>query len=648
VRFIEIDSRIRGAVDAVLATDVNPADPFRGLYISDDLARSLAHASPIEDLDDRISRAAELLQLQPVDVDVLGLCAAPELSPRYGRLFAYLHDDVTRKLASPRLVAQLLADSDQPRDAILARFAHDAPLRRTGAIRLLADGVPGPLADRPIKVPDRLAAFLLGARLDAPPDGAGLRHVEPIPPAAIGARRSSVDYLRRLLRADSSLPLLVAGPDAPALLALALEKPLLLVAAASLATEERVDEASLVAHLERRTLCFDRLESLAPTERNLVIERLADRDERALLCATRVDAAFALGDQAAIVVEILAPEFGERLAAWRELTGVENVRDVAAKFRLSIGQIATAATLARVSAAGRGDDRVSEHDLNAGARQACSTRLGELASRVPAGFGWDDLVLPARQIALLRSISAYLRHRDLVLSEWRYDRVVGHSQGLKVLFAGESGTGKTMSAQVLAKELELDLFRIDLATVVSKYIGETEKNLDQIFAAAEGSNAILFFDEADALFGKRSEVSDAHDRYANIEVAYLLQKMESYEGAVVLATNFSRNIDNAFLRRLDFVIDFPFPEAGDRARIWKLLLPDSAPLANDLDLEYLANEFKLSGGGIRNSSLAGAFLAASDGGQITMDHLVRGVAIEYAKYGRLVLGRSPGEAAEQA
>ena len=183
-------------------------------------------------------------------------------------------------------------------------------------------------------------------------------------------------------------------------------------------------------------------------------------------------------------------------------------------------------------------------------------------------------MLPDRQRDLLRSISAYLRHRDRVLSEWGYERTVARTQGLKVLFAGESGTGKTMAAQVLAAELGLDLFRVDLATVVSKYIGETEKNLERIFTAADGSNAILFFDEADALFGKRSEVSDSHDRYANIEVAYLLQRMEAYPGAVILATNFKRNIDDAFVRRLDFVVDFPFPEAEDRKRIWRLVLPE--------------------------------------------------------------------------
>jgi ATPase family associated with various cellular activities (AAA) len=632
MRFVEIDARIREAVDHVVATDVNPADPFRGLYISDDLARSLAHASPIEDLDDRITRAAEVLELGPLDADVLALCAAPELSARYARLLAYLHDDVTRKLASPRLVARLLAAEEHPRDAVLARFAHDAPLRRSGAIRLLADEGHAPLADRLVKVPDRLAAYLLGARLDASADIGPVRRVD----VGHATRQSTVDELRRVLATATQLPLLVVGPDATTALAVALDQPLLLLDAGSLGDDDRLAQVGLAARLEGRRMCYDQLERIEPADRPRIEASVAALGERALLCASSSEAALMFEDKTPIVVETALPDFAERVAAWRERTGADEVRDVAAKFRLSIGQISQAAEIARLSAAARGAPQISEQDLHAGARQASSTRLAELATRVPAGFGWDDLVLPTRQLELLRSISAYLRHRDLVLSEWGYERAVGRTQGLKVLFAGESGTGKTMSAQVLANELGLDLFRIDLATVVSKYIGETEKNLDRIFAVAAGSNAILFFDEADALFGKRSEVTDAHDRYANIEVAYLLQKMDSYEGAVVLATNLRRNIDNAFLRRLDFVIDFPFPEAADRARIWHRLLPDGAPLAQDLDVDYLASQFKLSGGGIRNSSLAAAFLAADDGGLITMEHLVRAVAIEYGKLGRLV------------
>ncbi len=660
MRFEEIDARIRSAVDDIAATDPNPADPFRGLYISDDLARSLARATPIDELDARIVAAAEVLALDPLHAEVLALCAAPELSPRYGRLFAYLHDDITRKLASPRLVARLLADERRPRDAILGCFAHDAPLRRAGAIRLLDGDAPGPLADRLVKVPDRLAAQLLGARLDAPASDGRARRVDldAAVAAAIasGSHAAAIEKLRSLLAADSRLPLLVAGPDAPLLLAAALGRGLLLLDIEALASQELLADAALAARLEGRALCFDHLEQIGPADRARIARALEAWGERPLMCAHTRDAALHLDEQTVMVVETAMPGFAERVALWQALAAggaclpasVEGerlpasvaepeVHEVAAKFRLSAGQIAAACEVARLSAAARASELIESEDLHAGARQASSTRLGELATRLPPGFTWEDLVLPARQLELLRSISAYLRHRDLVLSEWGYERAVARTQGLKVLFAGESGTGKTMAAQVLAHGLGLELFRIDLATVVSKYIGETEKNLDRIFTAAEGSNAILFFDEADALFGKRSEVSDSHDRYANIEVAYLLQKMESYPGAVMLATNFRRNIDDAFLRRLDFVIDFPFPEPEDRVRIWRLLLPTTAPLAEDLDLEFLANQFKLSGGGIRNCSLAAAFLAADDGGLITMDHLVRAVAIEYGKLGRLTL-----------
>jgi len=566
---------------------------------------------------------------------VLGLCAASELSPQYGRLYAYLQDDVTRKLASPRLVARLLADTGAEGTDVLAAFDVSSPLRRLGAIRLLDAGGPTPLAERLVKVSDRLAAFLLAARLDEPTRDGRLRRL-PLPYYDPG-RGAAVRELRSLLAAESRLPIVVAGPDAAALLAVALGRPLILADVNDVHHVDLMLEGALAAALEGAALCFDGLDRVEPGDRQRMLHAIAARDERVLVCAASRDAAVVLGDLTAVVVEVPLPSFAERKTAWAALSGVEDVRDVSAKFRLSVGQIADAAEVARLSASSRGAPEPEPPDLDLGARRASSTRLGELASRLDAAFGWDDLVLPDRQLEVLHSISAYLRHRDLVLSEWGYERTVARTQGLKVLFAGESGTGKTMAGQVLARDLGLDLFRIDLATIVSKYIGETEKNLDRIFGAAEGSNAILFFDEADALFGKRSEVRDSHDRYANIETAYLLQKMESYEGAVILATNFRQNLDEAFLRRLDFVIDFPFPEAADRERIWRLVLPAAAPVAPDIELPFLAAQFKLSGGGIRNCSLAAAFLAAEDGGRIEMRHLVRAVALEYGKLGRLTL-----------
>jgi hypothetical protein len=396
-------------------------------------------------------------------------------------------------------------------------------------------------------------------------------------------------------------------------------------------------DAALISALESRPIVFEGLEDLDPAERARTLRAIEQRPQRTVIATPSRTAALALGDRTVLLVDAPSPTFAERRQAWADLTGTEQTADVAAKFRLSIGQIVEAAEVARLAARANDTEVPGPEELDLGARQASSSRLGELAARLPPGFRWTDLVLPERQLELLQSISAYLRHRDRVLSDWGYEKTVARTQGLKVLFAGESGTGKTMAAQVLAAQLGLEIFRVDLATIVSKYIGETEKNLDRIFGAAEGSNAILFFDEADALFGKRSEVSDSHDRYANIEVAYLLQRMEGYAGAVILATNFRRNIDDAFVRRLDFVIDFPFPEIEDRKRIWRLLLPDEAPRADDIDIDFLATQFKLSGGGIRNCSLSAAFQAADDSGVIEMRHLVRAVAQEYGKQGRLTL-----------
>jgi ATPase family protein associated with various cellular activities (AAA)/winged helix domain-containing protein len=633
--FADLDALVRGAVEAVAAVDPNPTDPFRGLYVTDEVALGLARAgAPGAELDERLGRAAELLGLDALDAAVLGLCVAAELSPRYGRLMAYLHDDVTRKLPSPGLVSRLLAvDGTSPRD-VLERFGRDAPLRRRGALRLLEERGPVPLGERPVKVAEALAAFVVGAALDEPGRDGRLRRREM--PAHDPGRAGIVAELRGLLAIRTALPLIVTGPDAAELLAVASGRPLMLVDVADLGDADLVRDAALLSALEGRAICLDGLEALDPGERRKAVRAMAARPERAVICAPNADAAVALGERTAIVVSAPAPSYAERRAAWAALAGGD-VEDVAAKFRLSVGQIAEAAEVARHAAAAEGADVPSPAHLDMGARRASTTGVGELATRLEPLFGWDELVLPERPLEILRSISAYLRHRDLVLSGWGYERAVGGGQGLKVLFAGESGTGKTMAGQVLARELGLDLFRIDLATVVSKYIGETEKNLDRIFDAAEGSNAILFFDEADALFGKRSEVSDSHDRYANIEVAYLLQRMELYPGAVILATNFRHNLDEAFLRRLDFLIDFPFPEPEDRERIWRLVLPEQAPREDDLDLPFLATQFKLSGGGIRNASMAAAFMAADEGVPIGMRHLVRGVALEYGKLGRLTL-----------
>jgi hypothetical protein len=635
--FTFLDDRLRAAVRAAVAVDENPDDALRGLYISDEQALSLATASSAGDLDARLGEATDRLGLDALDGAVLAVCAGPELHARFGRLYGYLQDDVTRRLASPRLVAELLFGDGVERADVLGCFGPEARLSRLGAIRVVVPDGPTPLADRPVKVADRLAAFLLGAGGGLAESGTPvpLRRV-PVQTDAAG-REEAVEEVARLLTASTQLPLAICGPDAAAIVAAAARKPLVLIDARNLSHPEVLGDASLASALDGDLLCVDGLGDLDPAGRERLLRAIDERPERTVLLGRSRGDVAVLNDRTALVVEVPVPSFAERKAAWERFASAHDVGDVAAKFRLSIDQIRAAAEVSRITARAHGADTPEPADLDLGARQASSSRLLELATRLDPGYGWTDLVLQERQLTLLRSISAYLRHRDRVLSDWGFERTVARMQGLKVLFAGESGTGKTMAAQVLAADLGLDLFRVDLATVVSKYIGETEKNLERIFTAADGSNAVVFFDEADALFGKRSEVSDSHDRYANIEVSYLLQRMDAYPGAVILATNFRRNIDDAFIRRLDFVVDFPFPEADDRTKLWRRLLPSEAPTAEDVDLEFLGSQFKLSGGAIRNCCLSAAFQAADENETIHMLHLVRAVAQEYAKQGRLTL-----------
>jgi SpoVK/Ycf46/Vps4 family AAA+-type ATPase len=271
-------------------------------------------------------------------------------------------------------------------------------------------------------------------------------------------------------------------------------------------------------------------------------------------------------------------------------------------------------------------------DLDAAIRRLAMGHIDRLATRIVPRYGWDDLVLRDSQLSRIHEIVLRYRHRRRVYEEWGFASRA--STGVLALFAGESGTGKTLSAEVIAGELGQDLYTVDLSQLVSKYIGETEKNLSAVFSAAEASPVVLFLDEADALLGKRSSVSDAHDRYANIEVAYLLQRLERHSGIVLMATNLLNNIDKAFARRIHVSVEFPLPDVDERLRIWQRSLPKAAPLEN-VRLEPLAERFEMSGGSIRNAALTAAFLAAENGTGITAALLAEAVNRELRKLGRL-------------
>jgi SpoVK/Ycf46/Vps4 family AAA+-type ATPase len=295
----------------------------------------------------------------------------------------------------------------------------------------------------------------------------------------------------------------------------------------------------------------------------------------------------------------------------------------------AIGAIANEALARRNAPENNGDLAATIWTL---CRSRLRARLEGLAQRIEASVTWDDLVLPDVQKETLRTIAVQLRHRIQVHERWGFAEKSRRGLGIGALFSGPSGTGKTMAAEVLAHKLGLDLYRIDLASVVSKYIGETEKNLRRVFDAAEESGAILLFDEADALFGRRSEVKDSHDRYANVEVSYLLQRMEAYRGLAILTTNMKSALDPAFLRRLRFVMQFPFPEHAQRAEIWRRIFPAATPI-DGVDASRLAL-LRLAGGNIRHIAMNAAFLAADEGAPVRMHHLQVAARGEYAKLER--------------
>lgn len=341
------------------------------------------------------------------------------------------------------------------------------------------------------------------------------------------------------------------------------------------------------------------------------------------------------------------PGRGESIELWRReldtLPLAEPVEpwELANKFTFTPAQIAGAAQNARgMRLMGRALDRAA---LNEAAYSQTAHKLGEHATLIYARHTWDQLVLGEEERQMLRRACDQVRYKHIVYDRWGFDQRLAYGKGVSMLFAGPPGTGKTMAAQVVANDLGIEMYKVDLSQVVSKYIGETEKNLNEVFNEAKKSNVILFFDETDAILGKRTEVKDSHDKNANLETAYLLQKMEEYDGITVMTTNYKENIDSAFFRRISYVIHFSFPDAGARKSIWKGIFPAQTPLDGGVDFEYLARQFELSGGSIKNIAVAAAFMAAAEDVPVSMGHIVRAVKYEMAKQGKIMRREDYGE-----
>jgi len=594
------------------------------------------------------------------------ICLAPMLDLRYERLYGYLQDDVTRRRASVNLILDLLCEPGPERLLLLARFAEDAPLLASGLLERVPEqgGAQPSLLAQALTPDEAIVSWLLSEY--QPHHDLG-RHATLITLTGSEADRvlagKAWPALQPALQLEASPPpvLIFHGPDqagqeaAARLAAATLRLPILRVDLSAAINPDRPPLRVLRAALRDASLTgaiaclvgWDACLAPDPAGNTPLADLLAliDRHRQWVVIAGQStwQARGSERERHLIWLDFPVPDYAHRHKLWTHFIGQCGVAapaeldlvDLAGQFSLTAAQIHDAVATAADQARLRGGT-LDNHELFIAARSYSSPGLANLAHKIEARYTWDDIVLPTDQLAMLKEIISTVRGRPLVLETWGVGEKLAASAGVTILFAGPPGTGKTMAAEVIASELGLELYKIDLSTVVNKYIGETEKNLGRIFDEASNSNAILFFDEADAIFGKRSEVKDAHDRYANIEVSYLLQRMETYDGVTILATNLRANLDEAFTRRLQFAVDFPFPDENYRLRIWESLFPASLPRADDLDLALLARRFKMAGGNIRNIIVSAAYLAAADGGVVTMPHLLHGARRELQKMGRLL------------
>ncbi|WUW67839.1 AAA family ATPase [Streptomyces sp. NBC_01455] len=646
---------------------------------------------------DRLDLLAGRLGLTELDVRILLIALAPDLERTFEPLYGYLNDDVGRRRATTGLALDLCG-LPAHQAAARARFHPSAPLSTLGLV--VVEEPERPFLSRSLRVSDRLVAHLLGDdTLDAALGGHVRRLRAPVRGERydedfllrLADRLTRVPlpvYLREHRAGDglacAAAALRRSGRDA------------LHFTPGGTPVQEPIAELLREARLRDCAVVVSPLpEDPAPLMRALAVEDVAvlfsdprpydphwcDHRDPLVLDAPRLRSgaveawATALGEEPSSEARPWAGPADDAVPEPERTAGTGPLPDsppgfeprpgfdpppgfdprpgfdpppgigvapgfdlapVVAPYRLGGDRIVRAARAAQNLAAFDGGALTAAH-LRLAARQQSASGLERHARRIRPDVGWDDLVLPDKPLLQLHELALRARHRDRVLGEWRLSAGGGRGRGVLGLFAGDSGTGKTLSAEVVAAELGLDLYVVQLSTIVDKYVGETEKNLERIFTEADRTDAVLLFDEADSVFGKRSEVKDAHDRYANMESSYLLQRLESFDGIALLTTNLRANIDEAFTRRLDLVVDFPFPDADQRLALWRHALTH-VPRADGIDPRAVARDFELAGGSIRSAVVTAAYTAAGRDAEVTTADLLEGARREYRKAGRLVPG----------
>ena len=662
---LHVERRVENAVNRLREFRLDSAEEFPGLYISDsDVATALDSTFDIQCwMQHRTVRtlwlehvnSASLLNtlairfdLSALEIEIVLFVIAPEIDPRFETLYAYLQDDATKKRPTVRLIQELLASDAAEKLALRRLLTDDAPLIKRGVLQRFADG--------PRQQPALHGEFLRSAEpilqflLNHPAIDIALNPVAQLNEGLSGQESISKllheAIVQRLDHVTATPALLgftgaygvgkqtaarhVARCTGTALLSLNLDD----------VTADWRDLLPLAirdGRLHDATLFLQNWDALLIDHRPppVLLALLRGYPNTIIVSGTTAWQLRGQFDRSVFYVDFPMPEFNSRLALWQQAVELplDSLHALANHFQFTAGQIADAVESARDLAQWRGEPLHQDHLLHA-SRAHSNQNLSDLATKTTSYYGWSDIILPDDTIGQLREMVDQARMRPVVHDEWGFGRKL-YGRGISALFTGDPGTGKTMAAGILAGELGLDLYKVDLSSLVSKYIGETEKNLDRVFTEANTSNAVLFFDEADSIFGKRSEVKDSHDRYANLEVSYLLQRVEAYDGITILATNMRANLDEAFTRRFDFITDFPFPDVASRKRIWRMHFSAEAPIGN-IDYALLAERYRIAGGNIRKIVLAAAFLAAREHAPIGMAHLLHAARREYQKMGRLI------------
>ena len=644
-----LDACLRRDLDAQRAVHELSAEEFKGLWVGEDLVtayleerENAGFSAPPCPNEGPLAQLAARFGLTDRERALLVLAVAAEIDGKYESIFAYLNGAVSRRWPTWSLACRLFGG---PRRVLPLLAAQG----RLAGRRLIASAAADP--ERPQMAQEFRASRAVAHHLMG---------LDPVLPHGVDWIASAPGDCGRL----AAFP--ARTEDGP--------RTVLLTGSGDCG---RLEALRALAFEERRPLLYARLDfrdpglcdllgevTLLATLHDAVVAVAGEEPEGTQARAVMGEASRHLGEAPVPPLVLGEPQsllwqvvghgsavkvpFGEALPSererlWRRAMASEGLSaesrtasDLAARFRLGPARIAEAAAAARLLASREpGGTESAKAHLFAAARDLSGHELARLARRVPAVHSLADLILPDDTLERIGAVINAVQHMDLVHSEWGL-RADGRSAGgLAILFQGPSGTGKTMTASVAAAEAGLDLYHINLSSIVSKYIGETEKNLEAIFRAARSTSAVLMFDEADAIFGKRSEVKDAHDRYANIETAYLLQRIEEHDGPVILATNLAKNIDQAFARRLTYVIEFPRPNAAGRARLWRRMLAPPVPVADDVDCDALGQAFELTGGDIRKAALEAAYLAAGESGIVRMAHLVASGLRETRRQGRM-------------